>query len=324
MAQRVIEIIMKILVVGAGAIGSVFGGFLAKAGNEVFLVGRRKHMAAIADQGLLIGGIWGEHRVTSLATFVNTADLPHQHFDLVLITTKSYDTKEALREVCPLVSHDTMVISLQNGLGNVEVLSGVVGPARVLGGRVIFGVELRNPGQVEVTVYQDKVMVGSPTGAVARERAEDIAQIFTEAGIPSEATAEITKYIWGKVLYNCCLNALSALLECNYGELMERDETRQIMSQVIAEVFAVAESKGVALMWQSPQEYERLLLDVLIPDTYAHHSSMLQDVRQGRRTEIDAMNGAIATLGLQVGLETPTNQLLTRLIKAKEQLPSGT
>jgi len=314
---------MRVLVVGAGAIGSVFGGFLAKAGYQVSLVGRRRHMAAIADQGLRIGGIWGEHKVTNLATFVSTTDLPHQRFDLVLITTKSYDTGEALCEVYPLVSPDTVVISLQNGVGNVEAISGVVGPTRTLVGRVIFGVELHIPGQVEVTVYQDKVMLGSPTSAVAQERVEEIAQVFTEAGIPSEATTEITKYIWGKVLYNCCLNALSALLECNYGELMERGETRQIMSQVIAEVFAVAESEGVALMWQSPQEYERRLLDVLIPDTYAHHSSMLQDVRQGRRTEIDAMNGAIATLGRQVGLETPTNLLLTRLIKAKEQRPTG-
>lgn len=249
--------------------------------------------------------------------------MPRQRFDVVLITTKSYDTEQAVHQAYLLVSPGTIVISLQNGLGNVEMISEVMGPTRTLGGRVIFGVELRDHGQVEVIVYQDKVMLGSPTGGVPQQRVEGIAQAFTEAGIPSEATDEIIKYIWAKVLYNCCLNALSALLECNYGELAERDETRQIMSEVIAEVFAVAERKGVALTWQSPQEYERLLLDVLIPDTYAHHSSMLQDVRQGRRTEIDAMNGAIATLGRQVGLETPTNLLLTRLIKAKEQRPTG-
>jgi len=201
----------------------------------------------------------------------------------------------------------------------VEVISDVVGPTRTLGGRVIFGVELRDPGQVEVTVYQDRVMLGSPTGAVPRERIEGISQAFIKAGIPSEATVEIMKFIWAKVLYNCCLNPLSALLEWNYGELLEHEETRGIMSQVIGEVFAVAGGKRVDLMWQSPEEYERLLLDVLIPDTYAHHSSMLQDVRRGRRTEIDSMNGAIARLGEEVAVETPTNLLLTRLIKAKEQ-----
>jgi 2-dehydropantoate 2-reductase len=311
--------VLNVLVVGAGAIGSVFGGLLARAGHQVSLVGRQRHMAAIAERGLEIKGIWGEHKVTNLATFVSTMDIPHQRFDLILITTKSYDTEQAVRQVYPLVSPDSVVVSLQNGLGNVEAISEVIGPSRTLGGRVIFGVELRTPGQVEVTVYQDKVMLGSPTGAVPQERVEGIAKAFTGAGIPCEPTTEITKYIWGKVLYNCCLNALSALLECNYGELGERKETREIMSQVIAEAFIVAKRKGVALMWQGPQEYEQLLLDVLIPDTYAHHSSMLQDVRQGRRTEIDSMNGAIAKLGAEAGVETPTNLLLTRLMKAKEQ-----
>ena len=310
---------MNVLVVGAGAIGSVFGGFLAKAGHRVSLVGRPRHMAAIAERGLEIRGIWGEHTVTSLITFVSTTDVLPQSFDIILISTKSYDTEEAVRQVYPLVSPDSLVISLQNGLGNLEMISELAGPTRTLGGRVIFGVELHNPGQVEVTVYQDKGRVGSPTGAVPQQGDGRVARAFTEAGIPSEPTAEITKYIWGKVLYNCCLNPLSAILECNYGELREHEETRRIMSEVIAEVFAVAGCKGVALFWQSPQEYERLLLDMLIPDTYAHHSSMLQDIIQGRRTEIDAMNGAIAKLGREMGLETPTNLLLTRLVKAKER-----
>lgn len=310
---------MNVLVMGAGAIGSVFGGLLAESGHHVSLVGRPKHMATVAEHGLEITGIWGEHKVTSLATFTRVTDVPHKRLDLVLITTKSYDTEQAARQARPLVSPDTMVVSLQNGLGNVEAISDVVGPPRTLGGRVIFGVELRDPGQVEVTVYQDRVMLGSPAGTVPRERIEGIAQAFAEAGIPSEATGEIMKFIWAKVLYNCCLNPLSALLEWNYGELLEHDGTRRIMSQVIAEVFAVARGKRVDLIWHSPEEYERLLLEVLIPDTYAHHSSMLQDVRRGRRTEIDSMNGAIARLGEEVAVETPTNLLLARLIKAKEQ-----
>jgi len=313
---------MRVLVIGAGAIGSVFGGLLARAGHKVSLVGRQAHMAAIAGRGLEIRGIWGEHRVSNLMTFTSTEEVPEQRFDLVLITTKSYGTGQAVHQSYPLVSPDTIVVSLQNGLGNVELIAEAVGPARTLAGRVIFGVELHAPGHVEVTVYQDKVMLGSPTRAVPQQRVEAIAQAFTEAGIPSEPTLEIEKYIWGKVLYNCCLNPLSALLECHYGELAEHDETREIMSQVIAETFAVALRKGVTSMWEKPEDYERLLLTRLIPDTYAHHSSMLQDVKRGRKTEIDSLNGAIARLGGELGLDTPTNTLLTRLIKAKEQLQS--
>jgi 2-dehydropantoate 2-reductase len=161
-------------------------------------------------------------------------------------------------------------------------------------------------------------MLGSPGGEVDLERISVVACAFSEAGIPTEPTVEITKYIWGKVLYNCCLNALSALLGCTYDELSERAETREIMRVVIEEIFAVASKKGIELMWSSPQEYEGLLLGRLIPDTYSHHSSMLQDVRRGKRTEIDSLNGAIARMAGEVGLAAPVNWTLTRLVKSKE------
>ncbi len=276
-------------------------------------------MAAIASHGLEIEGIWGKHHVAGLQTFTSTAGIPPQHFDLALITTKSYDTRQAVEQVSSLLSPDSLAISLQNGLGNIEVISEIVGAAHTLGGRVIFGAQVLALGRVEVTVYQDKVMLGSLTGAIPQKRIEEIAGAFTAAGIPSSYTDDITGYLWGKVLYNCCLNPMSALLECSYGELGENAETREIMAQVIAEVFTVARRSGVKLRWQSPQEYYMVLLDSQIPPTSAHHSSMLQDIRQGKRTEIDSMNGAIVKLGEGLGMEIPINLMLTRLVKAKEQ-----
>jgi 2-dehydropantoate 2-reductase len=154
-------------------------------------------------------------------------------------------------------------------------------------------------------------------------RLEAIASAFTQAGIPTEATHEIEQFIWGKVLYNCCLNPLSALLEVTYGELSEHPETRQIMTFVIEEIFAVAGAKGVVLAWGSPLEYQEILLGRLVPDTYAHHASMLQDVMRGNRTEIDALNGAIARLSEETGIPAPVNLMLTQLIKAKERIGRG-
>lgn len=311
---------MNILVIGAGAIGSVFGGLMARAGQRVSLVGRTPHMEAIRNRGLSIQGIWGEYLVKNLGTFTTPAELPREVWDLIIIATKSYDVQEAAGQTLPLLSPGTLVMSVQNGLGNLETVSEVVGRHRALGARVIFGVEIVAPGRVMITVYADKVILGSSDNGVEYQRVEEIARVFNQAGIPAEATADIEKFIWGKVLYNCCLNALSALLEVNYGKLSEHPETRKVMGDVIAEIFSVARKKGVALAWDSPPEYQELLFGRLIPDTYAHRASMLQDILNGKRTEIDSMNGAVASLGEELGVATPVNHLLTRLIKAKERV----
>jgi 2-dehydropantoate 2-reductase len=311
---------MNILVMGAGAVGSAVGGFLGQAGHRVALVGRDPHMAAIRERGLHIEGIWGEHLIRGLRTFTNVREVPREHFDLVLTTTKSYDTGEAAKQVLPWLSADSLVISLQNGLGNVETISEIVGDSRAVGGRLIFGIRIPEAGRVEITVYADKVMLGSPSHKVDFARLEAIASAFTQAGIPAEATLEIEQFIWGKVFYNCCLNPLSALLEVTYGVLSEHPETRQIMTSVIEEIFAVASTKGVALAWHSPLEYQGILFGRLVPDTYAHHASMLQDVMRGKKTEIDALNGAIARMGEETRIPTPVNLMLTQLIKVKERI----
>lgn len=311
---------MRLLVAGAGAIGSVLGGFLALAGHDVALLGRERHMEAIRAHGLVIEGIWGDHLVSNLSTFTDVGGLPQRNWDLVVVATKSHDVPEASRQILPCLSDKTLVLCIQNGLGNLEAVSEIVGAQRAVGGRVIFGVEVVEPGRVTITVYADKVMMGGRRGCVDYQRVKEIAEAFNQAGIPAEATEEIDKYIWGKVLYNCCLNALSALLEVNYGELLEHQETRQIMNEVIVEIFEVARKKGVALAWDSPSDYQDVLFGRLIPDTYAHRASMLQDMLRGKRTEIDAMNGAVARLGEQLEVSTPVNSLLTRLIKAKERV----
>ncbi len=151
---------------GAGAVGTAVGGFLARDGHRVTLVGRDPHMAAIRKRGLRIEGIWGRHSIGGLRAFTGIGEVPRERFDLVLVTTKSYDTGDAAKQVLPLLSEDSLVISLQNGLGNVETISAVVGPHRAVGGRLIFGIEIPEPGVARITVYADKVMLGSPSHQV--------------------------------------------------------------------------------------------------------------------------------------------------------------
>src|SRR5688572_7950435 len=159
----------RVLVAAAGAVGSVIGGLLAAAGHRVSFLGRPTHLAAIAAEGLVIEGLWGEHRVADLALATSPAELADP-FDAVLLTVKSFDTAAMLAAVRHLVAADGRVLSLQNGLGNVEQVVAAVGADRALGARVIFGAELPRPGRARVTVCADPIAVGAGApGAAAAE-----------------------------------------------------------------------------------------------------------------------------------------------------------
>ncbi|MCD6386471.1 2-dehydropantoate 2-reductase [Candidatus Sumerlaeota bacterium] len=313
---------MRYLIFGAGAIGSVVGGLLARlsiSDDEVFLIGRSPHVDIIRSRGLHINGIWGESIIKIPNAFSSPDELPVKSFDVIFITVKSYDTENAARAAAPLLSESGLMISLQNGLGNLEKISNVVGLKRTAGGRVIFGVEFPEPAHVTVTVCAEPVMLGSPENRAPEHIIRTCVDRFNQAGIPAEFTTEIERHIWAKVLYNIALNPLSTILGVNYGALLENDYTPEIMKQIIREAFAVADACGQELFWKTPEEYLDVLFNRLIPATAAHHPSMLQDIRRGKRTEIDALNGAIVRLGRRFNVETPVNATLTYLIKSLEQ-----
>jgi 2-dehydropantoate 2-reductase len=317
--------VTHILVAGAGALGCVFGGFLHRAGHRVTLLGRAPQIDAIASKGLQIEGLWGEHRLTGLRLATQAADV-HDPFDAILIAVKSYDTRAIATSVAPLLAPQGVAISLQNGLGNVETLSDVMGGQRVLAGRVIFGAEAVAPGRVRVTVYADPVLVGvSRPAAQPRLRvlARSWAERFAAAGIPSAYSDDIEAALWGKVLYNAALNPLGALLGVHYGAVAGDAHTRAIMDLVIDEAFRVALAEGVALPWASAAVYRAVFYDRLVPSTSHHRSSMLQDLERGRPTEIDAINGEVWKRGAAHGIVTPANELLMRLVHAREALGGG-
>jgi 2-dehydropantoate 2-reductase len=307
----------RVLVAGAGAVGSVFGGLLANAGFEVTLLGRTLHMQAVARRGLRICGIWGEHRATRLDVATAPASWKSA-FDAVLVTVKSYDTGTLAPLVAEWLAPRGVAISLQNGLGNLERLAAHVDPAHVFGGRVIFGAEVTEPGVVEVTVCAEPVRVGAwlATDDNAVSQAHRWAAAFRQAGIPAEPCNSIVAELWAKVFYNAALNPLGALLRWPYGALAANPETRALMDQVIAECFAVAQAERVPLPWSSAESYREHFYSRLVPPTAAHRSSMLQDLERGKRTEIDAINGEVWRRGALHGISTPLNELLTRLVRA--------
>ena len=304
---------MRVLIFGAGAMGSVFGGFLSRT-TDVVLVGRNPHVKAVREHGLRVSGIWGEHLFRPDArTTLEDLGL----FDTVFITTKAYDTPTAVREVLLHLTPQGTVITMQNGIGNEEAVAEVVGRDRTMGGMAIFGARLVAPGHVEVTVYASECHVGPLAGGL--ERAVKLAETLSRAGIPTLPTGEIVREKWMKAFYNIALNPLSAVLRVPYGFLGEHEETRGLMKSLLKEAFAVARAQGAELEmdWE---EYFRYLLERQLPPTAGHRSSMLQDLERGRRTEIDYLNGAIVGLGKRKGIKTPVNETIVRIVKALEAM----
>jgi 2-dehydropantoate 2-reductase len=317
---------MNIVVLGAGAIGSVFGGLLALAGHQVTLIGRHKHMKAIAERGLFIDGIWGEHCVTSLACFTSVAEMPldvRACCELALVTVKSYDTDELMRGCVGLLPGTVTFVSLQNGLGNIECILRHAGFSRVIGGRIIFGVVFVENGHVRVTVEADSTALGVPKGGTAdMAHVEHCARMFSQAGIRCRVAEGIEMLLWGKMLYNCALNALATILNTHYGSLLETG-MHNVMLRIVEEIFTVASLVGVELPYPSPDDYIHILCEEQIPRTYDHVPSMLQDIQRGKKTEIQALNGYIVNVAQQYNCPVPCNSVVAAMVEALEMKRAG-
>ena len=304
----------RFLVAGAGALGTAFGAMLRRAGCEVTFLGRNEaHMAAVRAGGVKVSGLWGEHLITGIAAHTDAAQTTEA--DYVLVTTKSIDTADIVAAVAPR-QPSARFVTLQNGLGNIEAIEGAVGRERTIGGMVIIGFTIPSPGEVKVTVIGGDVLIGRPDGATD-PATRALAETFDAAGITTHLTDNIRGAVWGKVLYNCSLNPLGAILDVPYGELAS-PHTWAIIEDVVKECFAVAASVGVTLKWNEPAAYLELLRSRQLPDTAAHRASMLQDIERGRRTEIDHLNGAIARLARERGIAAPVNESLAALVRYLE------
>lgn len=304
---------MRFLVMGAGSIGSVVGGFLHLGGHDVYLLGKGPHIDEVAHRGLDITGIWGDRRVEGIRAASDISQLANDGFepDWTLLSVKSYDTRQALADLAPLIEETKGIISLQNGLGNVEEIAEAA-PGKAVGGRVIFGASTLSPGVVEVTVCADDVLLGPAFGGPAG--VEDVCKAFDSSGIPCRFEERILSFIWDKVLYNVALNALATVLRTDYGSLGDDPGTLSIMRSLVGEFYTLAAAQGVDLVSPGPEAYMERFLSELLPPTRGHRSSMQEDIENSRRTEISALNGAICRMAATHGIQVPANELLETLV----------
>lgn len=303
---------MKVAVVGAGAMGSLFGGYLCAAGHEVWLVDTwAEHVRAIKEEGLHIVEPSGEERVIRPQAVTDTAAVGP--CDLVLVFVKSYHTARVAGALAPLLGAGTVVLTLQNGLGNVDVLAEKVPRSLLMAGTTGQGANVLGPGRIHHAGTGETVL-GELDGSVT-ERLERLVEVFRAAGLPASASRDVQGLIWGKLLVNVAINPLTAILRVRNGQLLEIPEAVDLMKEAVREAVLVAERVGVRLPYPDPWAH----VEDVTRRTGGNRSSMLQDVEAGRRTEIDVINGAVVREGARVGVPTPVNLVLTRLVRAMER-----
>jgi 2-dehydropantoate 2-reductase len=291
---------MEIIVLGAGAIGSLYGAKLA-AGNDVMLIGRAEHVAAINSHGLRIEGLESQVVRVRAATALDHLGLNA----LIILTPKVTDSAAALRPIAGLVRDDTTILCLQNGIDSERIARAAVGDrGSVLRGITQFGAIFESPGVIQF-------MARGYTLIEQHERSVRIADVLSAAGLDCRVSPNIGADVWHKLVVNCVVNPITAILGCEVGGIAN-PQLAPLKRLVIDECVAVAAAEGVTF----DNEFMREIDDRFRP---SHNiASMLQDLRRGRPTEIDYMNGAVVAIAAQHGISCPVNAALTTIIKAME------
>ena len=300
---------MKIVIVGAGAMGCLFAGLLARAGHELILFEKNPdRVHAIRCSGISIEQDGGGIQAPMAAVYSDIA--PAGTADLLLLLVKAYDTGHAVQACLPAIGPATTVLTLQNGLGNIEAISRYVPQSQILAGTTAQGATLLGHGRVRYAGQGETVI-----GALAPEaisRAEAVRDVFRNCGIPTVVSSHITAALWTKLLVNAGINALTAILQIQNGMVGSQEQVHAVMRRAVLEGAEIAARLGIELPYPDPLART----EDVCRATGANISSMLQDIRAGRRTEIDSINGMIASHGRQLGIATPVNSLLTCLVKS--------
>jgi 2-dehydropantoate 2-reductase len=304
------EKVMKVAVIGAGAVGCYYGGLLLRAGHDVTFIGRQPHVDAINAHGLLLDTkSFRGHLPAKAATDATALASP----DLVLVCVKSADTEHAGRSLAGRLRPETSVLSLQNGVDNAQRLHAVTGHA-VISAVVYVGSEMAGPGHIRHHGGGDLAIGASPASVA-------LAQTLEAAGVHTTIADDIEVTLWSKLVINCAFNALSAVADISYGPMLEVEGTKDVVTRAVQEAISVARACGVAM----PDDLLANILNIptMMP---AQKSSTAQDLARGKPSEIDFLNGHVVRKGAELGIPTPTNhalQVMVKLAQRSKELSGG-
>lgn len=315
---------MKVLIIGCGAVGLSLASALDKSDVIVDIVARGETAKAICQNGIERRGILG-HVITPpnkvrIYDKIENSDNGYNYIINSAKTTGNEDIAEGLaRRKQGILAPDGCFVLCQNGFGNEQAFADIFDQKQIYHASFAIGFKRLKPYISEVTVITSPISIGSIFGNPADPCAA-LSKAFDQGGIPCGLTNEIIKTLWAKLLYNCTLNPLSAILGTNYGGLVQSKSSIALMERIISEVFSVMQAAGFETFWKDAQAYKNDFFEKILPPTYGHRSSTLQDIERKNPTEIDSLNGAIVRMGETLQIDIACNKVITQMIKSIEDL----
>ena len=304
---------MKIAVVGAGAMGSLFAGYLSGHDIDVWVYDVwQEHINAIKENGLRMTRNDNSRNVVLRATIDPTE--PGQ-MDLVIIFVKYLHTRKAIQNSLPMIGSHTLVLTLQNGIGNVEILQEKIPEARILFGLTTLTSELLGPGHIEESFQGQGDTFFWPLKGMVDPQIDHVCTLFNKAGIHTEISPDVQLRIWKKLIVNACYNTLSAILHLKVGDIIDQPEVWPLLKGVAAEIVKVAQKKEI----QMDKKEAIHFLEQVGEEARLHVPSMLVDANRKQKTEIESLNGAIVREAERFGIEVPYNRAVCAIVRTLEE-----
>lgn len=308
----------RVAILGAGGMGSAFAALLARSGNDIRLIGRGgAHAKVVARDGLTIRPAGGREYTVGMPVHVHGAQAPDASIDMLIVLTKAFDTETAVSSVAHALGQDGVVVSLQNGLGNDEVLAKTVGGERALAGVTTVGAAVQEPGLVSLSPMtaagQTLTWFGMTKVATGAAHGRELAELLTGAGLPAQFLENVEAVLWEKLAL-AVMSPISAVMRSTVGNVWRHKEGRELVRQMFDEVVRVAAAEGVQLdaehAWgRAVQTFE---------GTGEHYTSMCTDVMLGRPTELSSMAVEVARRGARHGLDLPAHEVMLRILASMD------
>jgi len=297
---------MNIVLLGAGAIGSLFGALLSKQ-NNIVLIGRSIHINAIKKENLKIEGYTKYNKKLPAVDSISDIKISP---DLLIITVKSYDTEVALKKARKIIDKNTIILSFQNGLDNIDKIGKIIDRKQIIAGTTTHGSIFQKPGFIRHT-GKGKTVIGELDGRKT-ERIIKIVNIFNQAGIETMFSKNILKEIWIKAIVNSSINPLTTIFQCKNGYLLENPLLEKIVERVCKESTKIANTEGIDLSFEDMNKKTRQV----IKDTSENYSSMFQSFKKGKKTEIESINGNMINIGKIHDVDISMNSILLYIVNS--------
>ncbi len=304
---------MKVCILGAGSLGTTIGGALALDGHEVHMIGRKKNMDAINASSLTLVFPDGSEKMVCVSAHENADGIGP--CDLVIVLCKAFDTETLIRESLELIGLETVVLSLQNGLGSEDLLCDIVGHEHVIGGKTYIGGMMLGPGKTQATIPGKQTLIGELDGSITK-RILEIGETFNAAGMQTVVSDNIMGVIWDKLFINVATGAVCGITGLPYGDMYQMPELVETAEKAVQEAIDVSAAAGVVTSGRTPHEVLELARENL---PYDFKPSILQSLEKKRPTEVSVINGAVVTYGKKYGVSTPVNEVLTACVKGIER-----